>query len=346
MSANQSKRNRILLLGGIVAAVLAAAILVWRLSSPSDGFSPDGPHLVRVRIGYQPLASNLPVYVALQQGFFRSHGLDVELVRFETADTAADAVLRGDVLTDFSLPFMVVLLREAAAPGSFLAYGFQLDTPERSHEALIVPTASTIATLSDLGNKSVGVFPGVAARAYLVEALAAVGVPRDAVDARPLQVQLHLQSLRSGQIDALLGFEPAVTIATREGFARIIEWGVYPRHIQNPFPVTMFVFNRAHCQSHSRECDAIVAAIRDAIAYIQRSPREANRSVVGYTAVTDPAVAEALNQPVNVLAQDVETSVLQRAVDWHQQVGLLNTQFSITSILYTSAPPPARGWRK
>ena len=329
-------KNRKVLFGAIFLVAVVALIFGVLKLRPKPG------NLAHVRIGFQPIASNLPLFVAVEKGFFRNHGLEVEPVRFETADAAADALLRGDIDTDFALPMLVFLTREQAASGTFVAYGFQLDTPEHSHEALIVVNESNVKQLSDLNGKSIGVFPGVAAKTYLTEALVGAGLKREEIQARPLQVQLHLQSLQAKQIDALLAYEPAVTQATTQGFARILESGVFPRHLQNPFPVTVFAMTRRYAAGHPQQADAIVAALGDAIDYISSSPQDANTTVIKYTNLQDAAMARKLGQPLNVLARNVDAVALQRFIDWHHSVGLTQGSTEARTLLYSQAPTTSK----
>jgi|ERR1035441_208764 ABC-type nitrate/sulfonate/bicarbonate transport system substrate-binding protein len=231
---------------------------------------------------------------------------------------------------------LTFLAREEKLPGSFLVYGFQIDTPEHSHEAILVLADSEIQQVSQLRNKRIGTFPGLAAKSYLTEALVKAGFSRADIVVEPLQVQLHLQALRGKQVDALLAYEPTISIATAAGFGRVVERAIFPRYLQNPFPVTVFAMPRAYALAHPKEAEAIVAAVADAIEVISRSPGEANQTVIKYTSLQDTNVASTLNQPLNVLAHDVDTKVLQEFVDWHKKVGLLESSIKIEGVLYRS----------
>jgi len=322
--------NRLRLWGALVLLlVLLLVAAVWQRWQ-----APLAKQSARVRIGYQALAANLPFFVATEKGFFRLHGLDVEAVRFETADAAADALLRGDIASDFSLPMLVFLSREEKVPGSLVAYGFQMDTPEFSHEAILVSSDSDIKTIADLRSKVIGVFPGVAAKTYLTEALIKAGLARTEVDAKPLQIQLHLQALRAKQIDALLAYEPTISIAKSEGYGRVLETAVFPRYLQNPFPVTVFAMPRSFVSEHPKEARKIVSAIADAIDYVKGSPSDANETVVKFANLPDASLAPKLSQLLSVLATDVDDRSLQKFVDWHKDIGLVEKGITMDNVLY------------
>lgn len=50
-----------------------------------------------VRVGYMPIAEEVPKFVANEKGLFKKHGLDVELVRFESGPDMGTALLGGSI---------------------------------------------------------------------------------------------------------------------------------------------------------------------------------------------------------------------------------------------------------
>lgn len=51
----------------------------------------------QVRLGYMPIAEELPKFVGKEKGFFKKNGLDVELVRFESGPDMGTALLGGSI---------------------------------------------------------------------------------------------------------------------------------------------------------------------------------------------------------------------------------------------------------
>ena len=50
---------------------------------------------VKIRIGYWPIAAGLPFYAAIELGYFKEAGLDVEALKFAGAQQVMEAVLSG-----------------------------------------------------------------------------------------------------------------------------------------------------------------------------------------------------------------------------------------------------------
>ena len=69
-----------------VGAALALAGAAPRVRAQS------GP---KIRIGYWPIAAGLPFYVAIEKGYFKEAGLDVEALKFAGAQQVMEAVLSG-----------------------------------------------------------------------------------------------------------------------------------------------------------------------------------------------------------------------------------------------------------
>ena len=49
----------------------------------------------KIRIGYWPIAAGLPFYVALEKGYFKEAGLDVEGVKFAGPPQIVEAMIAG-----------------------------------------------------------------------------------------------------------------------------------------------------------------------------------------------------------------------------------------------------------
>ena len=49
----------------------------------------------KILIGYWPIASGLPLYAALERGFFKEAGLQVEGAKFASAQQVAEAMISG-----------------------------------------------------------------------------------------------------------------------------------------------------------------------------------------------------------------------------------------------------------
>jgi NitT/TauT family transport system substrate-binding protein len=71
------------LLGAAAAAAALGAPAMLRAQTP------------KIRIGYWPVAAGLPFYAAVEKGYFKEAGLDVEALKFAGAQQVMEAMLAG-----------------------------------------------------------------------------------------------------------------------------------------------------------------------------------------------------------------------------------------------------------
>lgn len=61
------------------------------------GFAGTASGQTKIRLGYMPIAEETPKFVASERGIFKKHGLDVEMVRFESGPDMGTALLGGSI---------------------------------------------------------------------------------------------------------------------------------------------------------------------------------------------------------------------------------------------------------
>jgi NitT/TauT family transport system substrate-binding protein len=140
MSTSNRYLAILVLLGGAMAAPLAVADTV--------------------RLGYMPIAEELPKFVANEKGLFKKHGLDVELVRFESGPDMGTALLGRSI--QIGMIGTPGLINAAVADRPLVAIvdngsnvlgasGYEYYT------GLVVLEDSPIRTLGDLKGKKIAV---------------------------------------------------------------------------------------------------------------------------------------------------------------------------------------------
>ena len=81
---NANRRSFIAKAGAVAAtAAIAGAPAILRAQT------------VPIRIGYWPVAAGLPFFAAVEKGYFKEAGLDVEAVKFAGAQQVMEAMLSG-----------------------------------------------------------------------------------------------------------------------------------------------------------------------------------------------------------------------------------------------------------
>ena len=79
----QSSRRRVLQVGSATLAALSAPTWVMAQSSP------------KIRVGFWPVASGIPFFAAVEKGYFKEAGLDVEPLKLASPQQVAEAMIAG-----------------------------------------------------------------------------------------------------------------------------------------------------------------------------------------------------------------------------------------------------------
>ena len=110
----------------------------------------------KIRIGYWPVAAGLPFFAAIEKGYFKEAGLDVEPLKFAGAQQVMEAMLSGR--SDGSsngTGSANLAIGEIAQPGLFKIFATNPSNAKYVLEEFIVPKDSPVKTMADLKGKRV-----------------------------------------------------------------------------------------------------------------------------------------------------------------------------------------------
>ncbi|HEY6201289.1 MAG TPA: ABC transporter substrate-binding protein [Candidatus Binatia bacterium] len=205
-------------------SVLAFAICCFASESPAQT-------LKKVRMGSSSTnVSFLALYTALNRGFFREEGLDLEII-FMQANLASTAVLNGDLDYNGAVTGtigaaihgqpMKVLLFTVSKPLLFLISKKEIKDPQQLR-----------------GKKVAGSSPGGSATLLAAQALKHIGLePGRDVSVLPMagSAASRYAVLESGVVDASLLSVPENIVAQEKGFNELLFLGDVVEFPQNGF---------------------------------------------------------------------------------------------------------------
>lgn len=201
----------------IAVAITVVAVVVS--TSASQLFLTPPTTRISTTMGSHRSPGSLPVWVALEQGFFANEGLDVELVQFSTALLATQALMAGGV--DFASSSAQGVLRLAADGGPALKLVHVTANNLPGFAQLVVRKDLTVSSIEDLKGKTLAVDGyGVAC----LECQSFLTVLEDngfdlRRDVRIVTVAHPMMgaSLEAGIIDAATMIQPYATLAINQG---------------------------------------------------------------------------------------------------------------------------------
>ena len=116
----------------------------------------------KIRIGYWPIAAGLPFYAAVEKGFFKEAGLDVEAIKFAGAQQIMEAMLAGRCDGSSNGTGSANLaVGEIAAPGTFKIFAANPSNAKNVLDQFLVPAASPVKTIAELSGKRIASGPGI-----------------------------------------------------------------------------------------------------------------------------------------------------------------------------------------
>ena len=197
----------------IVIAVAIACCGCITNTNTNQGSGGEGSRIatnMKIKIGALPNEAALPYYVAAQEGIFTNHGLDVEIIPFQSAMERDSALIAGEIDGGGNDPVGVALMRNAGYDLKIVSLGLQA-TPDKMRFAILASPASNISSVADLNGKKIAI-----SRNTIIDYITDTLVGDTAVELKKVEVKkmpLRMQMLLNNEIDAATLPEPLASYA-------------------------------------------------------------------------------------------------------------------------------------
>lgn len=324
-----TSRRKLLQAGAATAAlgVLGAPAIALAQSTP------------KIRIGYWPIAAGLPFYAALEKGYFKEAGLDVEGIKFAGAAQIMEAMLAGRCDGSANGTGSANLaIGEMAAPGTFKIFASNPSNVSHVLDEFLVPLASPVKTMTDLKGKKVASGPGIQNLTLAKTVLERAGATGATVIELP--IGQHVAALAAGQVDAVYTLEPTGTIGRLNGTTRVLEAGVISKYILGDAAAPWFggsaSLTAEFVKKYPVETKKFVAAYAKGIALVRNNAGEARQYLKGYTAIEGALTAEvplaAYTLYNEFTAKDI--AYFQKFFDLFSDKGIFPSRLMVESMLY------------
>lgn len=322
-----TSRRRLLQSTGLALGSLALPALVRAQGSP------------KIRIGYWPIAAGLPFFTAIELGYFKEAGLEVEAVKFASAQQIVEGMLsdRADGSANGTSSANLAV-GELAAPGSFKIFCSNPSNVKNVLDEVIVPINSTVKTIADLKGKRVCSAPGiqnVTMAKIVMERGGASGVT-----VIELPIGQHVAALVAGQIDAAYTLEPTGTIGRLNGSTRVIETGVIAKYVLGDPMAPWFggsaSLTASFIKAHPEAAKKYIAAYAKGVAYVRSKPAEARQFLKGYTAIEGALTAEVPLAAYMLYNEFTPKDIayFQKFFDLFAEKGIFSSRLLVDTMLY------------
>ncbi len=268
------------------ALLVAAAILLYACPARADD---------KIKIGYWPIAGGLPFFVALEKGYFKEAGLDVEGVKFAAPPQIVEAMIAGRIQGSANGTASAALaVGDIASPG--FAHIFASNPSNHNYvlDEFLVAANSPYKSIADLKGKKVASGPGIQNVTLAKTVLEKNGIDNPQV--MELLVGQHVAALAAGQIDAVYTLEPTGTIGRLSKTTRVLETGVIAKYVLGKADAPWFggsaSLTTAFISQSPDAAKKLIAAYGKGIEFVRKHPDEARQYLNGYTSIDKTLASE------------------------------------------------------
>ncbi|PZQ59232.1 MAG: ABC transporter substrate-binding protein [Variovorax paradoxus] len=317
MSLSRPSRRQLLQTGSAALAVLAAPAIV-RAQTP------------KIRIGYWPVAAGLPFFAAVEKGFFKEAGLDVEPLKFAGAQQVMGSA-NGTGSANLAIG-------EIAQPGLFKIFCTNPSNAKFVLEEFLVPKDSPIKSVAELKGKKVASGPGIQNVTLAKTMLERAGA--GAINVTELPIGQHVAALAAGQVDAVYTLEPTGTVGRLNGTTRVLEAGVVAHYILGdpmaPWHGGAASLTTEFIKKNPELAKKYIAAYAKGVEFVRTQPAEARQYMKGYTAI-EGALTNEVPLASYMLFNEFKTSdaaYFQKFYDLFTEKGIFEKKVTVDGLLY------------
>ncbi len=180
----------------------------------------------KVKFASQTTIGEAAIFAALDNGYFREQGLDVELVPFQDTSQMIPALVTGQL--DFG--------PSAVFPGLFNATERSLNVKIVAYLTILRPTSLSVGIVmrqdhidsgrfkdaKDLKGMTVAIPPGGMTLFFLDKLTTSAGISLTDVNTTSMPLTQMPLALANKAVDAAMGVEPFITIAEQQHSAKLV----------------------------------------------------------------------------------------------------------------------------
>jgi NitT/TauT family transport system substrate-binding protein len=191
----------------VAIALLAVVVITTAMSCNNK----NKPATTKITYAMPITVAAIPAYVALEKGFWKDEGLDVQAQMFPSGRQALDALLSksAEVMSVSETPLMHAILQ-----GNTI---YIVTTVTQHQEVKLIGRRDKgIQSGSDLKGKRVATQPGTNSDYFMYEFLKANGVPIESVKVTNMNPPDMVTAFVQGNIDAYFAWEPHIYYAQKQ----------------------------------------------------------------------------------------------------------------------------------
>ncbi len=316
--------------------IKAAGAALVMAGAPASVFSQTNP---KIRVGFWPVASAIPFFAAIEKGYFKEAGLDVEPLKLASPQQVAEAMISGRAEGSSNGTGSAALgIAEIAQPGLLKIFCTNPTNQKFVLDQFIVGKDSPITTISELSGKKVACGPGVQNVVLARTVLERAGAKNFTVVELP--IGQHIAAIVANQVDACYTLEPTGTIGRLNGTTRNLEVGVIAKYVLGdpmaPWHGGSASLTTEFINKYPEVSRRYIAAYKRGVDLVKTNPSEARPFLKGYTAI-EGALTNEVPMADYMMSTDFKASDIghfQKFFDLFTERGVFNRKVDVAGMLY------------
>lgn len=267
----------------LTAGTAAAALLV-QAATPAAAAEP-----LKFKWG-APSGDYYPLYVALELGLFKKHGLDPEFFWFPSGAPLLAGLKSGDIDV-FTTGLATVFALGQKIPLTFI--GWEIN--DAAAAGLVVDPKTGIADFRQIAKaKAIGAPSGTCAQVSLALLARKAGVPYNSLNVVNIPPPLYANAFKGGSIDAGLAWAPYAQALAEQGY-KVASWDTEYTAPTGVCPV-LTGSRPAFLKEHPEVGAKLVAVRAEALAAIAKNPQLAVDALAKRLSISQAVARDVYNR--------------------------------------------------
>ena len=300
----------------LIYCVVATALLICSCNNTT--------RTVRIKVGYLPMVSSLTHFVAMDKGYYKEQGFEVEANPIKTSNLIAQDLAAGHIDAGIELSLVPLLTQLDKSPNSIKIFSISNINTTNGFDGVIVKNDAPYQKLEDLAGKRIGAFPGTTGKTSLLDIFRSRFPDSILPEIIELDPPLHLQSLSNGDIDGLFTYEPTLTTGIIMNGFRKISSSIYAMQY-SPNPIGVAAVNAKWMKSNPDLARSFFTAIDKAVQFIENNPVEARRILAKATGLQNEKISNAMNIMPLSLSKKIDLGNLRGYLEILKKLGEIKT---------------------
>lgn len=307
---------------------LALALVLTSVLTSGASAAQQGGSLATVRVGALPQEVSAEIFYGIDMGFFKKHGLDVQLTTFTNGSAIAAGVASGSLDVGLSDLISIISAHARGVPFVYLTPGL-VQSDKAPAFGIVVRGDAPIHSAKDLNGKTFGTNGLNNISVIPTEAW----IDRNGGDSKSIKwVEIPMPSMQGalaqGQVDATLPNEPALSNMLDSGDRAIF---MDKNTIAPVFLLSGWVATREWTEKNPQTAAKFVAAIRETAAWANANHAASAPILSKYTKIPLPVI-EHMHRAN--FSENFDTALIQPVIDAAAKYNVISKAFPASEIVY------------